>query len=99
MSKYFSELSGKRIVVTGGVGSVGREIVTKLATSEAAHVRVIDNNESGLFDMEMEMGNRSGGPVIDFFHCDITDEREMRRTFTARRSSTFPPASEVRFRR
>lgn len=81
MSQYLSELAGKRIVVTGGVGSVGREIVMKLAQSDVAQVRVIDNNESGLFDMEMEFAGRSGGPTVDFFHCDITDMREMRRTF------------------
>lgn len=81
MSKYLAELAGKRIVVTGGVGSVGREIAAKLAQSSAAQVRVIDNNESALFDMEMEFSGRNGGPEFDFFHCDITDEREMRRTF------------------
>lgn len=81
MSQYLAELSGKRIVVTGGVGSVGREIVEKLAQSDVALIRVIDNNESGLFDMEMEFADRSGGPAIDFFQCDITDLRELRRTF------------------
>ena len=78
-----SQLAGKRIVVTGGVGSVGREIVAKLMASDAAHVRVIDNNESALFDMEMENVGGAGGPTLDFFHCDITDEREMRRTFAS----------------
>lgn len=69
---------GQRIVVTGGVGSVGREIVRRLLPLGPAHVRVVDNNESGLFDMESDY---AGTPNLDFFHCAITDEREMRRTF------------------
>ena len=60
MSQYLSQLAGKRIVVTGGVGSVGRAIVEKLAASPVGHVRVIDNNESGLFDMEMDFAGRKG---------------------------------------
>lgn len=81
MSQYLSQLAGKRIVVTGGVGSVGRAIVEKLAASPVGHVRVIDNNESGLFDMEMDLAGPKGKAGLDFFHADITDEREMRRTF------------------
>lgn len=77
-----SQFAGKRIVVTGGVGSVGREIVAQLRRTDAALIRVLDNNESGLFEMETEVASEPrGGPAVDFYHCDITDEREMRRTF------------------
>ncbi len=48
---YFKD---KSIIVTGGVGSVGREIVDCLKSLDAKTIRVIDNNESALFDMEME---------------------------------------------
>ena len=65
MSQYLSQLAGKRIVVTGGVGSVGRAIVEKLAASPVGHVRVIDNNESGLFDMEMDFAGRKGKAGLD----------------------------------
>ena len=69
---------GKRVVVTGGTGSVGKEIVSKLLQLNPELVRVIDNNESALFDMEMAL---KSVPNIEFYHCDITDIREMRRTF------------------
>jgi FlaA1/EpsC-like NDP-sugar epimerase len=75
----FTPLKNKRVIVTGGVGSVGREIVEKLAAAGVKTIRVIDNNESGLFDMETDFAGRPG---VEFFHCDITDEREMRRTFS-----------------
>jgi len=73
---YFKD---KSIIVTGGVGSVGREIVDCLKSLDAKTIRVIDNNESALFDMEMEYKEYSN---IEFYLCDITDEREMMRTFS-----------------
>ena len=78
MTRTQDSFAGKRIVVTGGVGSVGRAIVEQLRGTEATLVRVLDNNESGLFEMESEL---AADPRLDFYHCDITDEREMRRTF------------------
>lgn len=72
-------IKGRKVIVTGGVGSVGRELVHKLIRQQAGLVRVIDNNESALFDMEAEL---NGTPGVEFLHCDITDEREMRRTFS-----------------
>ncbi len=74
-----SYFKGKSIVVTGGVGSVGREIVECLKAFDLKTIRVIDNNESALFDMEMENKEH---PNVEFYLCDITDEREMMRTFS-----------------
>jgi FlaA1/EpsC-like NDP-sugar epimerase len=76
MAAFFQ---GKKIIVTGGVGSVGKEIVRQLVQMDVGLIRVIDNNESGLFDMEQSYGH---DPRVEFYHCDICDEREMMRTFT-----------------
>ncbi|KAA9005058.1 polysaccharide biosynthesis protein [Histidinibacterium aquaticum] len=76
LKTYFTN---KNIVVTGGVGSVGREIVAKLLKFSPKLVRVVDNNESGLFDMEMTYADHGN---IEFYLADITDEREIRRTFS-----------------
>ena len=43
---------GKNILVTGGVGSIGSQLVRKLLTLDPARIRVFDNNETGLFDLE-----------------------------------------------
>lgn len=77
----YGHIAEKKIIVTGGVGSVGRKIVENLMESDAALIRVIDNNESALFEMETEFANATCKPRLEFFHCDITDERELRRTF------------------
>ena len=45
----------KTILVTGGVGSIGSEIVRKILEYNPKVVRVLDNNETGLFDLEQEL--------------------------------------------
>ena len=39
-------VKGKRILVTGGAGSIGSEIVRQLVTFEASSVTVFDNAEA-----------------------------------------------------
>jgi FlaA1/EpsC-like NDP-sugar epimerase len=69
----------KSIIVTGGVGSVGRELVSQLLAFDVKLIRVIDNNESGLFDMEMDFKDEDR---LAFYLCDIRDEAELQRTFS-----------------
>jgi FlaA1/EpsC-like NDP-sugar epimerase len=70
---------GKRIAVTGGVGSMGLEIVKLLDTMDVGSIRVIDNNESGLFAAEQAW---QGSASTSFYHCDICDEAELSRVLS-----------------
>ena len=54
MKSYYE---GKKILVTGGVGSIGSQLVRKLITLEPEIIRVLDNNETGLFDFEQELNS------------------------------------------
>ena len=42
----------KTILVTGGVGSIGSEIVRRLFKYDPKVVRVLDTNETGLSDIK-----------------------------------------------
>ncbi len=46
---------GKTVLVTGGVGSIGSYLVWELLKYEPASVRILDNNETGLFDLEQAL--------------------------------------------
>lgn len=46
---------GKDILVTGGCGSIGSEIVKQLLKYDVKRVRSFDNNESGQFHMQEEL--------------------------------------------
>lgn len=57
-------LTGKRILVTGAAGSIGREVCRQVAEFGAAEVVLFDNAETPLFHVEREL--RSAFPEVRF---------------------------------
>jgi FlaA1/EpsC-like NDP-sugar epimerase len=47
----------KTILITGGAGSIGKEIVKKVLGYSPEVVRIFDNNETGLFDLEQDINS------------------------------------------
>ena len=74
MSELKEYYRGKVVLVTGGAGSIGSEIVRRLLPVGPAAVRVLDNNETGLFDLEQELNGR-----IRPFVGDVRDEGRVAR--------------------
>ena len=70
---------GKVIVVTGGVGSVGTEIVRQLLNYDVAEVRAFDNNETEVFEAEQKYTDE---PRFKAFQGDIINEWETLRIFS-----------------
>ncbi len=59
MIKYGEEsVKGKKILVTGGSGSIGKEIVRKSLSDGASLVRVFSNDENGLYETELEFSEK-----------------------------------------
>lgn len=52
-------VSGKTVLVTGAAGSVGSELSRILATLTPKRLVLVDNNESGLFDISEELRDTS----------------------------------------
>jgi len=46
----------KKILVTGGTGTIGSQIVRELLTHKPDVIRVFSNDENGLFTLEQELG-------------------------------------------
>ncbi len=67
----------KRILVTGGVGSIGRELVKKMLSYDPFIVRVFDNNETGLFDLENELNSNKIRPLLG----DVRDKERLLMAF------------------
>ncbi len=65
----------KTILVTGGAGSIGSEIVRVLLRFDPRVVRVLDINETGLFELEHELKSEK----IRSFIGDIRDKDRLRR--------------------
>lgn len=65
----------KVILVTGGVGSIGSEIVKNLLRYNPKSVRVFDNNETGLFDLDQVLHSKK----IRLLAGDVRDSRRLKR--------------------
>ncbi len=68
---------GKKILVTGGSGSIGSEIVKKLLEYDVDTVRILDNNETALFELNNELNT----PKIRVHMGDIRDPDRLKLAF------------------
>jgi FlaA1/EpsC-like NDP-sugar epimerase len=71
-SKLFED---RKILVTGGAGSIGREIVKELLDCNPSVVRVLDNSEEGLWELDQEVKDER----LRFLLGDIRDRDRLRR--------------------
>ena len=67
---------GKNILVSGGSGSIGSEIVKKMLQYEPEVVRVLSNDENCLFDLEQELRGYSN---LRFLVGDVRDRERLQR--------------------
>jgi len=70
-----SILYKKNILVTGGTGSIGQALVKKAISDGAKHIKVFSNDENGLYELELDLGNKKN---IDFIIGDIRDENTVK---------------------
>jgi UDP-N-acetylglucosamine 4,6-dehydratase len=66
---------GKVILVTGGCGSIGSEIVRQLLRCNPARVRVLDNDESGHWRLSQELDT----PILRNLVGDVRDRDRVAR--------------------
>ena len=63
-SKIIKELDKKTILVTGGAGSIGSELVKKLLEFPVLSVRVLDINEHALFQLNRKIKDNRLRPLL-----------------------------------
>jgi FlaA1/EpsC-like NDP-sugar epimerase len=74
LEKVFKD---KTILVTGGTGSIGSELVRRLLTYEPSVIRVFSNDENAQFAMEQELKDCSG--CLRFLVGDVRDKERLQR--------------------
>ncbi|MDQ6877298.1 MAG: polysaccharide biosynthesis protein [Candidatus Dormibacteraeota bacterium] len=72
-----SLLTGQVVLVTGGSGSVGSELCRQIGSFAPTNLVVLDSNESGLYDLGIELQTSYPDLNFDLVVGDVTDERRM----------------------
>jgi len=75
MRKMEQFYNGKKILVTGAAGTVGKEIVKQLYSFKPDELRLMDNNETEMFFLLEEYGN--GKDNVFCFLGDIRDRDKL----------------------
>lgn len=84
-ANIFRQVAQKTIAITGAAGSIGSEIARQVMHYAPRTLLLVDQSESGLYDLEFELRNSyphlSAGPEIISIVGSITDESRMERMF------------------
>ncbi|HDZ13728.1 hypothetical protein LCGC14_1073920 [marine sediment metagenome] len=83
-SKISEEVKNKVVLVTGGAGSIGSEIVRQICTYEYKSLIVIDQSESALYDLQQELkqnGYHNFLPIVG----DVRDKNRLNNIFQEHR--------------
>ena len=69
-TQVLSEFKGKKILVTGGTGSVGTGIVKQLLKYNPNNIRILSNDENSIFEMRRKFPNKKN---LTFMVGDVRD--------------------------
>src|SRR5690606_30199514 len=83
MNINMAMVTDKVVLVTGAAGSIGSELSRQLAKYEPRKLLLLDNNESGLYDLMQEMKHTDAYMALKPVLCDVTDRHAMRHVFEA----------------
>lgn len=70
-------LTGKRVLITGGAGSIGAELARQVLAIAPASILAVDMNETGLYELQGDLADARVRTCI----ADVADERRMRELF------------------
>lgn len=71
----------KNILVTGGAGSIGSEIVRQVAQFSPSLIVVLDQAESPLYELELELLEKYPGQKFKFVLADISNSYRLEKIF------------------
>ncbi len=80
-SHILASYQGKRILVTGGGGSIGSELCRQLCRTQPSELVILEKDENNLFYIEMELQLKYSEIPIHPIIIDIRDVNAVRRIF------------------
>jgi FlaA1/EpsC-like NDP-sugar epimerase len=78
-------LTNRRILVTGACGSIGSELCRQIASFQPRSLIALDNNETGLYDLDIELNAQFPGLDLRVVVGDVTDRAKVEDLFRKER--------------
>ena len=69
-----NEFKGKKILITGGTGSIGMGLVKQLIKCKPKAIRIFTNDENSIFETRRKIGENS---ICTFFVGDVRDRERL----------------------
>lgn len=79
--KIASSISGKRVLITGGGGSIGSELCRQVMALEPQSLTIVENSEYNLYQIEQELKDKFPGIPIQSGLVSVTDEVAVNHLF------------------
>jgi FlaA1/EpsC-like NDP-sugar epimerase len=76
-----ADLEGRTVLVTGGAGSIGSELARQIAGFKPARLIVLDQAESPLYFVHLELAQAQPGLTVIPVVADVADPGRMERVF------------------
>ncbi len=80
------QISGQSVLVTGAAGSIGSELCRQILDYGPARLVCLDQNETGLFYLNLEISGRKNGAELVMCVADIGDLETMKTVLAENKS-------------
>lgn len=74
-------IAGRTVLVTGAAGSIGSELSRQILDFDPAHLVCVDQNETGLFHLQLDLSIHRNGSQLVICVADVGDAERMRALF------------------
>ncbi|MBR2827394.1 MAG: polysaccharide biosynthesis protein [Erysipelotrichaceae bacterium] len=81
LAEVFSLINGKRVLVTGGGGSIGSELCRQIAAHNPSQLIIVDVYENNAYDIQLELKEKYPDLDLVVRICSVRDSRKMFQVF------------------
>jgi FlaA1/EpsC-like NDP-sugar epimerase len=71
------EIAGRTVLVTGAAGSIGSELCRQILEYSPTRLVCLDQSETGLFYLRLDLDRHQNGAQIPFRVADVTDDERL----------------------